>query len=288
MSVFPSPLVRVEELARYAEVGGDEPFPGCLRVIDVRWQLGHPANHGAYKAGHIPGAVWADLDHQLADPPSAAAGRHPLPSLERLNAAAAAWGIHSDTTVVALDGAGNMASARLWWLLGDAGFTAVHLLDGGWPAWLEAGLPVETGETVPPPGQVRLGPAGQQASLGIDEAAAWPERGLLFDARGRERYLGLSEPVDRRPGHIPGAVSAPTGDNLTASGHFRPADEIRRRFTALGAGPETSLAAYCGSGVTACHEVFALRLAGFDAALYPGSWSQWSAADRPAARGAAA
>jgi thiosulfate/3-mercaptopyruvate sulfurtransferase len=283
MSVFATDLIQVADLARYAEVGGHEPFPGHLRVLDVRWRLGHTGNHRDYLAGHIPGAVWVDLDRQLADPPSPGSGRHPLPDLGRLREAAVGWGLDDETTVVAYDGGGNLSSARLWWVLGDAGFTDVHLLDGAWPAWLAAGRPVATDKVVPRPGQADLGPAGQWASLTMDEAASWPDRGVLLDARAPERYLGRAEPVDPRAGHIPGAVSAPTGDNLTADGRFRPAADLRARFAALGVAAETPAAAYCGSGVTASHEVFALRLAGFAAALYPGSWSQWSASDRPAA-----
>ncbi|MDR0416194.1 MAG: sulfurtransferase [Propionibacteriaceae bacterium] len=285
MSVFSSPLIDVADLARFTEVGGHESFPGHLRVLDVRWRLGHTGNHRDYQDGHIPGAVWVDLDRQLADRPNQASGRHPLPDLGRLREAAVAWGLDDDTTVVAYDGGGNFSSARLWWVLGDAGFTDVHLLDGAWPAWLAAGLPVATDTVVPRPGRAQLGPAGQWASIGLDGAADWPNQGILFDARARERYLGLAEPVDARAGHIPGAVSAPTGDNLAESGQFRPAGELRRRFADLGVTETTPVAVYCGSGVTASHEIFALRLAGFDGALYPGSWSQWAASDQPAATG---
>jgi len=283
MTVFPSPLVSVTQLAPY--VTRDAAFPGRLRLLDVRWLLGNPDNRGDYLAGHLPGAVFADLDHELAEPPTPAAGRHPLPSRERLQAAVTRWGLDADTTVVAYDGGGNMSTARLWWVLGDAGVTDVHLLDGALPAWVAAGLPLEAGEVTPEPGTLELGPLGRWASVTIDGAAAFPGHGVLLDARAPERYLGLTEPIDPRAGHIPGAVNAPTGDNLAADGTFLPAERLRERFLALGVTKATDVAAYCGSGVTAAHEVFALKLAGIDAALYPGSWSQWSATDRPAATG---
>jgi thiosulfate/3-mercaptopyruvate sulfurtransferase len=285
MAVFSTPLVSVAELAPF--VTGGTAFPGTLRLLDVRWLLGRPDNHADYLAGHLPGAVFADLDHELAEPPTPAGGRHPLPSRRRLQAAVRRWGLDEATTVVAYDGGGNMSSARLWWVLGDAGVTAVHLLDGALPAWTAAGWPLEPGEVTPEPGSLKLGRLGQWASLSIDEAAAFPERGILLDARAPERFLGLTEPVDPRAGHIPGARNAPTGGNLAADGTFLPAAALRERFAALGVVGDTPVAAYCGSGVTAAHEVFALKLAGFDAALYAGSWSQWSATDRPAATGEA-
>jgi thiosulfate/3-mercaptopyruvate sulfurtransferase len=277
-------LVSPSDLAPY--VTGERPFPGQLRLLDVRWQLGYPHCHDDYLAAHLPGAVYADLDHELADPPTVADGRHPLPGRDRLQAAVTRWGLDPDTTVVAYDAVGLMAAARLWWVLGDAGVTDVHLLDGGLDAWLAAGLPVEAGDVTPPPGRLALGPTGQWPAIGIGGAASFASHGLLLDARAPERFQGLSEPIDPRAGHIPGAINAPTGENLDEQGRFRPPAELRERFAALGVTDQTPVAVYCGSGVTAAHEIFALKLAGFEAALYPGSWSQWSASDRPAATGA--
>jgi thiosulfate/3-mercaptopyruvate sulfurtransferase len=159
----------------------------------------------------------------------------------------------------------------------------VRILDGALPAWRAANLPLEAGEATTPPGNVTLARKWALPTLDIDDAAVFAEKGgVLLDARAKERYLGISEPIDPRAGHIPGAVSASTGENLDADGRFLPPDKLRERFAALGVSEARPVAAYCGSGVTASHEVVALALAGFEAALYPGSWSQWSATDRPA------
>ena len=252
-------------------------------LLDVRWALGDPHGREHYLAGHLPGAVFVDLETELADPPSATEGRHPLPSLQRLQSAARRWGIADGDTVVAYDATGGLAAARAWWLLRWGGLTDVHLLDGGLDAWRRAGGPVEAGDVVPEPGDVTL-PGGGMPVLTIDQAAALPSSGVLLDARAGERYRGEVEPVDPRAGHVPGALSAPTTENLAPDGTFLPAGDLRERFTALGARPGTTVGVYCGSGVTAAHEVAALAAAGIDAALWPGSWSQWSAApDRPLA-----
>lgn len=248
-----------------------------LVVLDVRWVLGDPHGHDHYRAGHLPGAVFVDLATELAAPPSAAAGRHPLPALADLQHAARRWGVTRGSTVVAYDDSGSMAAARAWWLLRWAGLTDVHLLDGGLGAWRRAGLPLETGDVQPPPGDVVLA-GGSLPVVDADATAALATAGLVLDARAGERYRGETEPIDPRAGHIPGAVSAPTSANLDGEGRFLPAEVLRLRFAELGADGVTPLAVYCGSGVTATHEIAALHLAGIeDAALYPGSWSQWSA-----------
>ena len=172
--------------------------------------------------------------------------------------------------VVAYDATGGLAAARAWWLLRWGGLPDVRLLDGGLDAWVRAGGPVETGDVVPEPGDVTLTGGGMPV-LSIDEAAALPASGgVLLDARAGERYRGEVEPVDPRAGHVPGAVSAPTTDNLAADGTFRPADDCGERFAALGVRPGTTVGVYCGSGVTAAHEVAALAVAGIEAALWPG------------------
>ncbi|MDR1798323.1 MAG: sulfurtransferase [Bifidobacteriaceae bacterium] len=286
--MFPTsdPLVTVAHLRSLAQLGGPGPESVRVRLLDVRWELGRDDCYRQYRDGHIPGAVFANLDHDLAAAPSPAAGRHPLPSLEALQDAARRWGINQGEAVVAYDAVGNLAAARLWWVLRDAGFTDVHLLDGALAAWQAAGYPLQRGAVDVPPGNAVLGPQGQMPQIGLEQAAGFAAAGgLLLDARAPERFRGDSEPVDPRAGHIPGAKSAPTGENLTADGHFRPAAALRARFEALGAAPGRPIASYCGSGVTAAHQVFALELAGFQAALYPGSWSQWAASDRPAATG---
>jgi thiosulfate/3-mercaptopyruvate sulfurtransferase len=266
----------------FAALAGGRP----LRLLDVRWQLGCSDNWAGYLAAHLPGAVYVDLDTELASPPTAELGRHPLPTRANLERAARRWGLNGGERVVVYDGGGNYSSARLWWLLADAGVDGVSVLDGALPAWIAAGLATESGDVVPSPGTIRFDRGHRLPVLDIDQAAGLPAAGgVLLDARALERYLGLTEPIDPRPGHIPGAVSAPTGDNLDDDGRFLPAHTLRERFAALGVGPGTRVGAYCGSGITASHEVLALHLVGLGAALYPGSWSQWSHTDRPAATG---
>jgi thiosulfate/3-mercaptopyruvate sulfurtransferase len=258
-------------------------------LLDVRWALGDDRGRARHLEGHLPRAVFVDLETELADPPSAAQGRHPLPSVQRLQAAARRWGINDSDAVVVYDASGGLAAARAWWLLRWGGLTDVRILDGGLDAWRRAGGPMETGDVVPEPGDVTL-PGGCMPVLTIDEAAALPDSGgVLLDARARERYRGEVEPIDPRRGHVPGAVSAPTTGNLAADGTFRPRAEITARFAELGVGPGARVAAYCGSGVTAAHEIAALAVAGIDAALWPGSWSEWAAdPGRPVATGPAA
>ncbi len=259
---------------------------GAVRLLDVRWRLDRPDGRDDFRAGHIPGAVYVDLDAELADHARPATeGRHPLPSTAALQAAARRWGIREGQTVVVYDDLANQSAARAWWLLTDAGLD-VRVLDGALAAWREAGFDLETGDTTPRPGDVTLR-RGRLPVLGIDDAAGFPDVGTLLDARAAERYRGDVDPVDPRAGHIPGAVSAPTSGNLDADGRFLPLEALRARFRDLGVDAGAPVAAYCGSGVTAAHEVLALALAGFDAALFPGSWSAWSQhPERPIATGA--
>ncbi|MFF1302342.1 sulfurtransferase [Streptomyces sp. NPDC058307] len=246
-------------------------------LLDVRWALGDPHGRAHHAEGHVPGAVYVDLDTELASAPSPQGGRHPLPAIEDLQEAARRWGIRQDQPVVAYDDLGNTAAARAWWLLRYAGLTRVTLLDGALGAWRAAGLPLESGPVADPPrGDVVLR-VGALPVVDADGAAELIVSGLLLDARAGERYRGEVEPVDPRAGHIPGAVSAPTGENLAADGTFLPADELRKRFEERGAGAADRIGVYCGSGVTAAHQIAALQIAGFEAALFPGSWSAWSA-----------
>ena len=253
-------------------------------LLDVRWALGDDRGREKYLAGHLPGAVFVDLESELADPPERALGRHPLPSLQRLQAVARRWGVRADRPVVAYDDSGGLAAARAWWLLRWGGLTDVRLLDGGLGAWVRAGGGLEDGDVVPLPGDVVLTGSGMPV-VDADTAAALPGRGgVLLDARAAERYRGEVEPVDPRAGHVPGATSAPTTGNLGGDGTFLPAEELAGRFTALGVRPGADVGVYCGSGVTAAHEVAALAVVGIEAALWPGSWSQWSAdPERPVA-----
>lgn len=259
-------LISAEELRdRLAGTGSR------IRLLDVRWALGDPDGPQHYLDGHIPGAVFVDLETELAAPPSPARGRHPLPDVSHLQKCARSWGLSQGDTVVAYDATGGMAAARAWWLLRWAGLGEVHILDGGLQAWERAGGTIIAGdEPDPEVGDVVL-TSGKLPVVDADTASGW--KGLLLDARAGERYRGEIEPIDPRAGHIPGAVSAPTAENLTAEGYFKQVDELRSRFTGFGEGP---VAVYCGSGVTAAHQVAALAAAGIDAALYPGSWSQWS------------
>lgn len=255
-------------------------------VLDVRWALGDPHGRDHYAEGHIPGAVHVDLDSELAAPPSPEGGRHPLPPTDALQAAARGWGIRAGQPVVVYDDLGNTAAARAWWLLRHAGVSQVTLLDGALGAWRAAGLPLESGiPAAPEPGDVLLESGGLPVT-DADGAAELAATGLLLDARAAERYRGEVEPVDPRAGHIPGAVSAPTGENLAADGTFLPADELRKQFEEKGAVPAARIGVYCGSGVTAAHQIAALEIAGFEAALFPGSWSAWSTdPSRPAVKG---
>ncbi|MEV7937894.1 MULTISPECIES: sulfurtransferase [unclassified Kitasatospora] len=258
-------------------------------LLDVRYRLVGAAQSGPtaaeeYRAGHLPGARFVDLDRDLAAPPGAPGrgGRHPLPDPEEFGAAMRRLGVDSDRPVVVYDGAASLAAARAWWLLRWAGHRDVRVLDGGYAAWSAAGLPVTAEVPAPAEGHFKPVP-GQLPVVDADGAAAWARGALLLDARAGDRYRGESEPVDPRAGHIPGAVSAPTAENVAADGRFRSAAELAARFRALGVG-ERETAVYCGSGVTAAHQILALEVAGLPATLYPGSWSEWSSDEaRPVA-----
>ncbi|MGW1227698.1 sulfurtransferase [Streptomyces sp. NPDC001478] len=251
-------------------------------LLDVRWQLGGPHGRPDYEAGHLPGAVFVDLDAELAGP-AGDGGRHPLPDPEAFGAVMRRAGVSRDSSVIVYDGGLGWAAARAWWLLRWAGHRDVRVLDGGLAAWtgeLTTRIPAPAeGDFVPVPGSMPL--------LDADGAAALARSGLLLDARAAERYRGDVEPIDRVGGHIPGAVSAPTTENTAADGRFLTADALDARFRALGAEAEgTAIGVYCGSGVSGAHEVLALEITGRPSALYAGSWSQWSADEsRPVATG---
>ncbi|WP_280719690.1 sulfurtransferase [Kitasatospora sp. MAP5-34] len=277
-----SPLISVAEL-HDALASARPPV-----LLDIRYRLPAfqptgPSGPEEYAAGHLPGAHFIDLDRDLAGTPGSA-GRHPLPDPEEFGAALRRAGVSAGRPVVVYDAGPALSAARAWWLLRWAGHPDVRVLDGGVTGWREAGLPLtaevpdtELGDFKPVPGQLPTVDAGQAAELA--------RTGLLLDARAGERYRGEVEPLDPRAGHIPGAVSAPTAENVTADGRFRTPAELTARFSALGAG-EREVGVYCGSGVTAAHELLALAVAGFPGVLYPGSWSEWSAnPENPAATG---
>jgi thiosulfate/3-mercaptopyruvate sulfurtransferase len=259
-------LISVSELARR---------PESPALLDVRWRLGGPPGIDLYLAGHIPGAVFTDLDRDLAAPPGRG-GRHPMPPLAHFQSAMRRAGVSDGRPVVVYDDADSTAAARAWWLLRYFGHRSVRVLDGGYRAWVAAGHPVEAGAPPigPAPGDFTASP-GHLELLDAAGAAALARTGLLLDARAGERYRGETERVDPVAGHIPGAVSAPTAANVNPDGTFRAPAELASRFDALGASGGTAVGAYCGSGVTAAHEVLALILAGVPAALYAGSWSEW-------------
>jgi len=239
----------------------------------VRWRLGGPPGIDSYRQGHLPGAVFSDLDRDLAGPPGPL-GRHPLPDPAVFQAAMRAAGVSRDRPVVVYDDSDATSAARGWWTLRYFGHPDVRVLDGGYRAWAGAGLPVSTDEPAPTPGGFTAEP-GQMPVLDAAGAQAVAQTGLLLDARAAERYRGETEPVDPVAGHIPGAVSAPTTGNVNPDGTFKAPAELAARFAGLGAVPGAAVGAYCGSGVTAAHEVLALTLAGLPAALYVGSWSNW-------------
>jgi thiosulfate/3-mercaptopyruvate sulfurtransferase len=277
------PLVDAGSLA--SELAGDAPPV----LLDVRWRLGGPPGIDSYRAGHLPGAVFADLDADLSGPPGAG-GRHPLPAAAQFQAAMRRLGVRTAYPVVVYDDGDSTVAARAWWTLRYFGHDQVRVLDGGFRAWAAAGQPVTTDEPSVAGGDFTVDP-GNLPALDAAGAAALARSGVLLDARAGERYRGETEPVDPVAGHIPGALSAPTIGNVGADGRFLPPAELRQRFAGLGVpvDPEPgapAVGAYCGSGVTAAHEVLALALAGVPAALYVGSWSGWTADPaRPVAAG---
>jgi thiosulfate/3-mercaptopyruvate sulfurtransferase len=305
-------LTDVESLAARL-AGGSPPV-----LLDIRWRLGGPPGIDSYRAGHIPGAVYVDLDTDLAGPPGEG-GRHPLPARANFQAAMRRAGVRAGHPVVVYDDGDSTIAARAWWTLRYFGHDQVQVLDGGFRAWTAAGRPVTAAEPQVAAGNFTAVP-GQLPVLDAAQAAALARSGVLIDARAGERYRGESEPIDPVAGHIPGAVSAPTLGNVGPDGRFLPAAELRARFAGLGVAAgrsvsgspvsgspvsgspvsgspvsgspvsgspgEVAVGAYCGSGVTAAHEVLALEIAGVPAALYVGSWSGWTAdPQRPVAIG---
>jgi thiosulfate/3-mercaptopyruvate sulfurtransferase len=249
-------LITATELAQRLDAG--QP----LTILDVRWQLTEPDGRAAYERGHLPGAVYVSLEGELSDHSVAGRGRHPLPSGRSVEAAARRWGVRAGVPVVVYDDWNRAGSARAWWVLTAAGVPDVRILDGGLSAWTR---PLETGTVTPTPGDVTVAHddlyAGARPTLSAEQAAAV---GVLLDARAPERFRGDVEPVDPVAGHIPGARNLPSTSLLSDDGRFLSAD---------GLGDVDGV--YCGSGVTAAVVLAALAAEGVDAALYPGSWSEW-------------
>ncbi|SHH27466.1 sulfurtransferase [Massilia sp. CF038] len=274
-----------------ADLAGQITDPRVV-IIDCRHDLMNPsAGRDAYAAGHIPGALFGDMDHQLSGAKRGAdgvfRGRHPLPERAALAETLRSWGINNDSQVVAYDAHGGMFAARLWWLLRWLGHPAVAVLDGGLPAWQAAGQPVSTDTPAPARGSF-----AEQASLvpQVDAAAVLANIDggdkTVIDARAADRFRGENETMDPVGGHIPGAKNRFFKDNLQADGRFKDAQQLKADFSALVSDPAKAIM-QCGSGVTACHNLLALEVAGLKgAALYPGSWSEWVGdSSRPVATG---
>jgi thiosulfate/3-mercaptopyruvate sulfurtransferase len=251
----------------------------AVAIVDCRFDLSNSgAGRQAYMTGHIPGACFADLNQDLSVPPRADTGRHPLPGKEQFATLLGALGIDNGTQVIAYDQGNGALAARFWWMLRWVGHDTVALLDGGFDAWRAAGGAVEAGAHTAPPRHFGLRSAGQPVVTSEQVLASIDRRDrLIVDARAAERYSGQVEPLDAVAGHVPGAINAPFSGNLGAAGGFLPPAELRRRWLQiLGGNSPQRLIAMCGSGVTACHNLLALEVAGLPgASLYAGSWSEW-------------
>ncbi len=250
-----------------------------LVVVDCRYDLFAPqAGAAAYARGHIPGAFYAHLDHDLAQPQTAASGRHPLPDVDTFVSTLRGWGIGPETQVVVYDDSNGATAGRLWWMLRWLGHSRVAVLNGGWKQWLARSGP-QTDLVPQRAAGAFCARADRKQWVSTDEISVMigrPEL-LLIDARATDRFSGRSEPIDPIAGHVPGARSHPLTLNLDTDGRFLAPEELRRRWLqTLGAASPASAIAMCGSGVSACHNLIALELAGLGGArLYPGSWSEW-------------
>ncbi len=275
-------LITATELA--ALIGAGSP----VTILDVRWRLDEPDGRAAYLHGHIPGAVYVSLEDELSDHSISSRGRHPLPSGRDLQAAARGWGVRQEVPVVVYDDWNRAGSARAWWVLTAAGVQNVRILDGGWSAWRSAGHSVDTGPVEPEPGNVAIPQPdlyeGSRPTLTAEQAGGGTM--TLLDARAPERFRGDIEPVDPVAGHIPGAKNLPSGAVLAADGTFIGNRALSQLLSDHGIDHDCAVGVYCGSGVTAAITIAAFAATGRAAALYPGSWSEWSSDPaRPVGRG---
>jgi len=268
-----SHLVSVAQLIHLqrAEEHGTGP---AVRLLDVRWRLDRPEGRPEYLRAHLPGAVYVDLEHELARRGEPAEGRHPLPTSGDLQRAARGWGVNDGDVVVAYDDNRSVPAARLWWLLRRFGVD-VRVLDGGIRAWAGEGMPLERGDVLPEPGGITLaGDAG--GVILLEQVEAFRDGGVLLDVRTPEQYSGVHTATDPVGGHIPGAVNLPAMATVAGDGRLQQIDALRRIFASAGVDAGTDVAVYCGSGVAAMHTALALEQSGIRALVYPGSWSQWS------------
>ncbi len=255
-----------------------------LRIVDTRWYLGQPGEgRRRYEQGHLPGAVFMDLDDELAAP--SGPGRHPLPEVRSFGTMLGRFGIGNRHQVVVYDQDSGALAARLWWMLRSVGHARVSVLDGGYQEWTRAGRPTTRTSPDLPPTNFEPG-HDYAATMDRDSLQSRLGRVQVLDARPPERYRGEVEPIDAQPGHIPTAISAPTGGNLNPNSLFKSSQELAVHFRSLGISPDRPVVSSCGSGVTACHNILALQLAGYpEAILYPGSWSDWASSGLPAVTG---
>jgi thiosulfate/3-mercaptopyruvate sulfurtransferase len=271
---MPGPLMTATDL----QVGLQD-----ITVIDCRWYLGEPgAGLRAYEAGHLPTASYCSLDNDLSGP--IGPGRHPLPAPEAFAESMERFGVTAERPVVAYDDRGGAVASRLWWMLTDQGHSAAHVLDGGIQAWVDAGYALTTADPTPHLGSFSARPwAGTIDRNGV---AARGRATAVIDARSQERYVGAEEPVDAKAGHIPRALSLPLTGNLDEHLRFLDGTMLRERFTDAGIESGTDVISQCGSGVTACHNILAMEVAGLGRPLlYVGSWSDWSSSEMPVATG---
>ncbi|QSB06378.1 sulfurtransferase [Natronoglycomyces albus] len=268
------PLITATELAELLESSP----PPC--VLDIRWQLQKPTEgREAYNAGHIPGAVFLDLDEDVCGPPGEA-GRHPLPDPEKLQESLRSAGINNDSIIVCYDDGHFLSAARTWWTLRWAGLKHVYVLDGGYKSWVDERREVTTEAPEVEPGTVEI-ETGHETVLNAEAAAVWADQGKLVDVRDRGRYFGEKEFIDPVAGHIPGAGNLPSSDDIDDKGRFLTKGRLRDRYR-----DHVDTALYCGSGVTAARSALAMTVAGYKVPpLYIGSWSNWIAEDRPVSSG---
>jgi len=265
-------LITATELAALLEAGDP------VTILDVRWRVDEPDGRAAYLESHLPGAVYVSLDDELSDHSISGRGRHPLPSGRAVEAAARGWGVQQDSLVVAYDDWNRAGSARAWWVLTAAGLGNIRILDGGLSAWRSAGNELQSGPVTPRPGNVTVPQddlyAGSRPTLTAEQVGA--DTVTLLDARAPERYRGDVEPLDPVGGHIPGAKNLPSGAVLAADGTFLGDYALAQLLSDRSIDRHQSMGVYCGSGVTATVAIAALAAMGREAALYPGSWSEWS------------